>query len=120
MPRCSYGQGKAVAPSKESYDPQYHMCFDDISINSLTAPAWIQVTIKGSKMEPFRLGVRLYLGSTGGEICLVAAILEYMVAKGKHSGLLFIWEDGKYLTRETFVTSVTDGSWLQCSGLRRP
>ena len=102
----SYGKGEAVAPPKESYDPQYHMCFDDINVNGLTAPAWIQVTIKASKTDPFRLGVKLYLRSTGGEICPVAAILEYMVARGKHSGPLFIWEDGKYLTRETYMTSV--------------
>ena len=36
----------------------------------------------------------------------MAAILEYMVARGKLSGPIFIWEDGKYLTRETFVTSI--------------
>ena len=67
--------GEAVSPAKRSFDPQYHLCFKDICINSHTAPAWTRVTIKASKTDPFRQWVTLHLGKTGSALCPVMATL---------------------------------------------
>ena len=39
-------------------------------------------------------------------LCLVAAVLSYMVARGSSAGPLFHWEDGKFMTRARFVESM--------------
>ena len=64
------------------------------------------MTIKASKTDPFWQGVILYLGATGCKLCPVVAVLEYMVARGTEEGPLFVWDNGKYLTRERFVASM--------------
>lgn len=48
----------------------------------------------------------LHLGHTGADLCPMSAVLEYMVARGSEAGPLFIWQDGKYLTRASFVKEV--------------
>ena len=37
---------------------------------------------------------------------IVSAVLEYMVERGSGAGSLFTWENGKYLTRASFVKVV--------------
>jgi len=68
-----------------------------------SAPSYIQVRLKASKTDPFRRGVNLYLGATRKELCPVAAVLSFMVARGDAQGPLFTWRNGQYLTREKFV-----------------
>ena len=55
---------------------------------------------------PFRQGVTLQIGVTGGGLCAAAAILHYMVARGSAAGPLFCWGDGRYLTEDRFVKTV--------------
>ena len=48
----------------------------------------------------------LHIEVAGGPLCPVAAILNYMVARGNSPGPLFTWEDVRYLTRDRFVAGV--------------
>ena len=118
MPRC-YGQQHVSAfcffevwgsrgpyISGRTYDAQSHLCFDDIQVDNRASPTLIQVRIKASKTDPFRHGVTLHIGATNGPLCPVAAVLSYMVARGSAAGPLFTWADGRYLTREKFVSRV--------------
>ena len=66
----------------------------------------MRVTIKQSKTDPFRKGVDLYIGRTGNGLCPVAALLNYQVEKGAESGTLFIFQDGRFFTRQRFVDSM--------------
>ena len=112
---CFFGflrSGEAVAPTESNYDPFYHLCFKDISIDNTKLPTSMKVTIKASKTDPFRHGVTLHLGRTGTDLCPVSAVLEYMVARGCEAGPLFIWQDGKYLTRANFVKGVRAAAGL--------
>ena len=68
-----------------------------------SAPTYIQVPLKASKTDPFRQGVVLYLGATGKELCPVAAVLSFMVARGNTRGPLFTWKNGLFLMRDKFV-----------------
>lgn len=70
----------------------------------------VHVTIKQSKTDPFRKGVNLFLGRTGTEICPVQALLGYMVGRGARKGPLFIFRDGRYLTRQRLVEALR-GLW---------
>ena len=106
---CFFGflrSGEVVCPSETHFDPLCHLAFTDIAVDSRLSPSSIQVTIKASKTDPFRQGVTLHIGVAGGPLCPVAAILNYMVARGNSPGPLFTWEDGRYLTRDRFVAGV--------------
>ena len=46
------------------------------------------------------------LGSTGADICPVAAIVDYLQFRGSSPGPLFQLEDGKPLHRRLFTTEV--------------
>jgi len=71
----------------------------------------LEVRIPASKMDPFRKGVKVYTG----KLCPVAATLYYMVQRGSGSGPLFLFYNGKYLTRERFVAAVREA--LRMAGL---
>ena len=106
---CFFGflrSGEIVCPSESTFDPLSHLCFGDVKVDNRSTPSAIQVTIKASKTDPFRQGVTLHIGVTGGPLCPVAAVLSYMVARGNSSGPLFTWEDNRFLTRDHFVRGV--------------
>ena len=48
----------------------------------------------------------IYIGRMGDGLCPLAAALDYMVQRGSGQGPLFLFEDGRYLTRERFVVTV--------------
>ena len=62
--------------------------------------------IKASKANPFLQGVLVYVGRTNKPLCPVSAVLAYMVMRGKAPGPLFIFQDGKPLSRPRFVTEI--------------
>ena len=75
----------------------------------------IQVTIKQSKMDPFRVGCKLCLGKTGMDICPITAILPYLAMRGDSYGLLFVLANGLYLTRQRFSSLLS--ATLQKAGI---
>ena len=95
-------------PSERHFDPETHLCFGDIWVDKHENPSMLQVLIKCSKTDPYRLGVTLYIGATNTELCPVAAVIEYLLARGSKEGPLFIWQDGCYLTRQSFVQAVRE------------
>ena len=60
--------GEAVVPADNEYDAQVHLNFRDARVNSTASPEWMEVLIKASKTDPFRKGVTIYLGVTGGVV----------------------------------------------------
>ena len=109
--RCS----EFTLPSQSEYDASCHLSVDDIAIDSADSPSLVQVTIKQSKTDPFRKGVKLFLAKTGKEICPVTAILPYMALRGPKKGPLFVFKDGCFLTRQRFSTLLR--TTLQQAGL---
>ena len=59
-------------------------------------------------ISPYRLGVTIHLGRTDSVLCPVAALMAYLVVRGKGKGPLFRFEDGRPLTRPRLVTAVRD------------
>ena len=98
--------GEATCPTESTFDPDTHLGFADVVVDNRVAPTALGVTIKAWKTDPFRQGVALHIGVAGGPLCPVAAVLQYMVARGSTPGPLFCWEDGAFLTRARFVDSV--------------
>ena len=83
------------------YDPETTLCFHDITVNSNLS---ISIHIKASKTDPFRQGTTLHLFRNNSPLCPVQALLDYLASRPPARGPLFLWQDGRYLTRSTFAT----------------
>ena len=94
------GEVVVVVPSDSSYDPGQHLSFGDIAVDNQTTgnPSYLQVSLKQSKTEPFRNGVKIIIGRAEGPLCPVAAVLAYMALGGSGEGPLFQFQDGCFLT----------------------
>ena len=106
---CFFGflrLGEVVVPSDSSYDPEVHLNFEDVRVNSRSHPQWLEIRIKASKTDPFRQGVTVYVGATGRRLCPVAAGLAYMVQRSTRPGPLFLFKNGQALTRARFVSAL--------------
>ena len=87
---------------------QVHLAYADVRIDSNSPPQRLEVRIKASKTDPFRKGVAIYIGRTDDGLCPVAATLSYMIQRGSSQGPLFVFENGKYLTRVRFVAAMRE------------
>ena len=106
---CFFGflrMGEVVVPSEASYDPAVHLNFEDVRVNDRSRPQWLEVRIKASKTDPFRQGVTIFVGATGRWLCPVASVLAYMVQRTNRPGPLFMFNDGRFLTRARFVAAL--------------
>ena len=107
---CFFGflrVGEIVSPG-DKFDPAYHQAQGDVRVNDTGNPQFMTVRIKESKTDPFRKGITIYLGKTHNKLCPVAALLSYMVQRGKGEGPFFKFADGRLLTRESFVRAVRE------------
>ena len=98
-----------TAPSEAGYDPGVHLYVSDVAVDSASNPTFVQLRIKQSKTDPFRLGAKLVVGRTGMSLCPVAALLDYLRLRGLSEGPLFRYQDGRYLTRQRLVESLREG-----------
>ena len=98
--------GEMTVPSDSSYDASVHLSLADVAVDDSAAPTVVRLRIKQSKTDPFRQGVDLFLGKTSTDLCPVAALLNYLVTRGREPGALFHFRDGRLLTRQRFVEAV--------------
>jgi hypothetical protein len=56
--------GEFTVPSQKDYNPEVHFSLADVAIDSHARPSLIQLKIKQSKTDPFRLGADIYLGAS--------------------------------------------------------
>eukprot|EP00731_Ephydatia_muelleri_P020611 Em0013g338a len=90
---CFFGflrSGEIVVPSDGAYDPSAHLSYGDVRTDSLVNPSYITVAIKASKTDPFRKGVTVHIGATKSQLCPVAAVLAYMVQRGRITSRTFL------------------------------
>ena len=92
--------GEIVTPSDTEFDPGANLGVGDLTVDQVAAPTIIRVSIKQSKTDPFQRGVDLFLGKSGSDLCPVSAILNYLIVRGVAPGPLFVYRDGRFLTRQ--------------------
>jgi hypothetical protein len=98
--------GEIVVPSDTEYDKSAHLLVEDVLVDNVMSPKWLENRIKASKTDPFRKGVSVYIGISWSNTCPVAAILDYRVRRGSCPGPFFRFSDGRLLTRARFVTQL--------------
>ena len=91
---------------KGAYDPSVHLSVGDVAVDDTKRPTFVRVTVKQSKTDPFRRGVDLFVGRTRSLLCPVAAVLDFLCVRGTCPGALFVWADGRPLTRSRFAEEV--------------
>ena len=64
------------------------------------------VRIKQLKTDPFRKGVLVYVGRTGGELCPVAAMTAHLAIWGRAPGPFFLMPGNVPISRDTLVKKV--------------
>ena len=95
--------GEFTVKSSKAFDPSRDMSPDDIAVDSTEAPTRMYVRIKASKTDQMRQGVTLVVGGTGNDLCPIAAMLPYLVIRGREEGPLFRWKGKNAVTREDLV-----------------
>ena len=83
-----------------AFDPNTHMTVSDLQADSLVNPSCFKVRIKCSKTDPFRVGCDIYLGRGSGSVCAITALGSYLSLRGSAPGPLFMFSDGRPLTRQ--------------------
>ena len=115
---CFFGflrSGEITIPSDSSYDKGAHLNYEDVAVDQLHCPRVVKVRIKASKTDPFRVGVDIFVGKTGNQLCPVTAVLSYMVARGPGDGPFFRFADGKPLTRPTKIKEALTAMGFDCT-----
>ena len=95
--------------------PTAHLSFNDVAVDAHANPTVMEVRIKASKTDPFRMGVNLYIGRTNNDLCPIAALMAYLAIRGRGEGPLFRFKNGQPLTRERLVAKVREA--LSASGI---
>ena len=98
--------GEMTVPTETAYDPAVHLGVLDLAVDDAAQPTCLRLTIKQSKTDPFRKGVNLYVGRGQVNLCPVAAVLGFLNVRGSTPGPLFVFEDGRPLTRARFAQEV--------------
>ncbi len=88
--------GEITIPSNGALDETLHSAFKDITA----------LKLKASSTDLFRVGVDVFVSKTGGLLYLVTALVDYLVKRRAGLGPLFIFQDGRPLTRTRFVENV--------------
>ena len=94
--------GEFTIPTEGSYDPSCHLSLSDIAVDDRKNPSLLQLFLKQSKTDPFKQGVKVYIGATDSPVCPIKAILSYLEKRSRQPGPLFITMDGKGWTTAMF------------------
>ena len=108
---CFYGflrSGEITIQSSKSYDASVHLNYADVRFDNPSNPSMMQVHIKASKTDPFRMGCHIYVGRTNGNLCPINAMLSYLAVRGSSAGLLFHFKDTTPLVKSKFVSEFRD------------
>ena len=92
-------------PTEGSYDPSRHLSLSDIAVDNRKKPRLLQLSLKESKTDPFKQGVKVYVGATDSPVCPIKAILSYLGIRSKQPGCTIGW------CIESLI-SVLDGNFL--------
>ena len=105
--------GEFTCSSLQAFEP-FMLGLQDVTVDSHENPSVVTVHLRHSKADPFGSGVRIYLGRTGQAVCLVSALLGYLVRRGQQPGPLFLFQDRSTLSKQRLLARVN--ATLACQG----
>ena len=96
-----------TVPNLASYVPAIHLGVADVAVDSHSSPSCLRLRIKASKTDPFRKGCFVHIGKGQDPLCAICSVLAYLTLRGDASGPLFLFRDGRPLSRALLT------SWLR-------
>lgn len=90
-------------PNLASFSSDLHLGLADIAADSSDSPAHLQVWIEASKTDPFCKGCFIHIGRGRHPLCTIQALMAYFAVRGNISGTLFLYQDGRPLSRATLT-----------------
>ena len=82
------------------------MTVDDLQADSLVNPTCFKVHINCLKTDPFCMGCDIYVDPGEGSVCPIGAFGDCLALRGSSEGPLFIFNDGRPLTRQQLSSIV--------------
>ncbi len=89
----------------KSFEVETTLCLSDIT--TLEGNSF-GLQLKASKTDPFRTGVQVRLAGNDSPLCPTHALRSYLQYRGGNEGPLFIFENGHYLTRQSFTRVIQE------------
>ena len=108
---CFFGfmrSGEMTLPSESAFEPSSHIGFKDVTVDDISSPRIVKIRLKTSKTDPFRKGVEIVFGRTHTSLCPIAALLSYLAIRGNRPGFLFLFADGRPLTKSRFILKIRE------------
>lgn len=96
--------GELLLTSPSSFHQQRSLAWGDVAVDDTADPTVIRIHLKHSKCDQFGAGANVVLGKSGTDICPVAALVEYISARGDSPGPFFLSYTRKPLLKADFVT----------------
>lgn len=88
------------------FDPAIHLTVNNIQADSLSDPKSFRIHIKCSKMDPFRQGCYIYIGTGKQDLCPVRGLVQFLHLHGSALGPLFLLSDGTPLSCQWLASSI--------------
>ena len=101
-----FRSGEICSNQADMFNPASDLSVDSVTIDSVRNPRLARIRLQISKTDPFREGAIITLPRTEDDLCPVAALLSWLVYRGKSSGPLFLLQSGAPLTRTRLVTEL--------------
>ena len=98
--------GELLLSSAANFNPRLHLAWGDMAVDNTQSPQMVRFHLKQSKTDPSGRGADIVLGKTGMDLCPVAAVLTYTMARGTHQGPFFITSAKLPLTKSEFVAAI--------------
>jgi hypothetical protein len=95
-----------VSSSEFKFDDVSQLCIGDISFCTVKPnELGLKVRLKVSKTDSTGKGMVVMVGCTGTHVCAVCAMVDYLAIAHtrEHNKPVFMWNNGRYLTRAAFV-----------------
>ena len=108
---CFFGffrSGEITIPTEKAFNNTKHLAWGDVAIDNTGDPQLLKVHLKKSKSDQLGKGVDVYIGKTGGPLCPVVAITQYMAIRGSKEGPFFQFQNGHPLTKSLFTNKVRE------------
>ena len=101
-----FRMGELTSPTVTSKGPVDCVYVGDVAVDDHSNPWLVRIHLRKSKTDQLGRGVDIYLGRTDEDLCPVAALLAYLAVRGMEPGPLFKLSDGRFLTKQLFITRV--------------
>ena len=98
--------GEIMLDASSRFDPESDLTPRDVALDCRDSPSLVEIHLKTSKTDQERKGVSVFIGSTGDDLCPVAALAAYLAIRGQSEGPLFQVANSVPLTKEKFTSRV--------------